>query len=866
MPRPCTPKAGKTKLSTLLRRLKIKNLDPALGSAAIEELQAEKIKTAPKRKQKLPPPLSPGEGLTRLRYWFESIGYTPFPFQEEAWAQFRAGKNGLIHVPTGAGKTYAAYIGPLSELLENPADGLQILIITPLRALSRDMEKSLEAPIQAMDLPFRVESRTGDTSSALRSRQRTELPHILITTPESLNLLLSYSDARERFAELKAIIVDEWHELMTSKRGIQIELALARLRQFSPKLRAWALSATIPNLEEAARCVVGVGQEAVVVKAALPRPIEIDALIPREMDVFPWAGHLGGVMLEQLLEILDIEVSTLIFTNVRSHAERWYQDILEARPDWAGLLAVHHGSLSKTEREFVEEGLKSGDIKLVICTSSLDLGVDFAPVERVFQIGSPKGVARIIQRAGRAAHRPGAACKITCVPTQALELIEISAVRQAIADNQLEPRLSLQKPYDVLVQHLVTCGLGGGFTAEALYQEVITAASYQTLTWEEFQWILTMVCQGGQALGAYPEYRKVEAKDGKYSVSDKRIAQLHRLNIGTISSDTAMQVAFLKGKPLGQVEEAFVSRLKKGDIFTFAGRTVEFVMIREMTAYVRLSSRKSTVVPRWSGGRLPLSSSLASYFRQTLQQNRTRTRKGVETQALKPIFELQRERSQIPKADELLADLFGPRHGFHLFLYPFEGRAVHEGLAALLAYRMSQRQKLTFQMSINDYGIEFLSQEAFSFKEALEDDLFSTENVGTHLQHSLNMSELARRQFRDIARISGLIYQNYPGMYKQSRQLNTSASVLYDVFDKFDPENLLLMQARREVLENQFEQGRLMETLIRLQAARLCWVDLKKPSPLCFPLMVERIGSQQLRASNESIGERIRKMQAQWLK
>jgi ATP-dependent helicase Lhr and Lhr-like helicase len=706
MPTRSETEAEKARLRALMRRLKIKpsaqNQPEGLGDIS----DTENPRKALKRKKQLPSAVLLGEGLSVLREWFASIGYMPFAFQEEAWAAFRAGKNGLINVPTGAGKTYASYIGPLSELLENPNDGLQILIITPLRALSRDMEKSLEAPIQGLNLPFRVESRTGDTSTTLRARQRKELPHILITTPESLNLLLSYSDARERFAQLRAIIVDEWHELVTSKRGIQIELALARLRHFSPSLRTWALSATMPNLEEAARCIVGIGQEAVVVKAALPRPIEIEALIPREMEVFPWAGHLGSIMLEQLLEILDIDVSTLMFTNVRSHAERWYQDILEAKPEWAGLMAVHHGSLSKPEREFVEEGLKSGYIKLVICTSSLDLGVDFAPVERVFQLGSPKGVARIIQRAGRAAHRPGASCKITCVPTQALELIEISAVRQAIADNKLEPRLSLKKPYDVLVQHIVTCALGGGFTATDLYQEVITAASYETLTREEFDWILELVCQGGNALRAYPEYRKVEEQDGLFTVPDKRIAQLHRLNIGTISADTAMHIAFLKGKSLGQVEESFVSRLKKGDIFTFAGRTLEFVMIREMTAYVRLSTRKSNVVPRWSGGRLPLSSSLASYFRQTLQQNRTRLGKEPELQALKPIFDLQRDRSRIPKANELLAEGFRSRQGHHLFLYPFEGRAVHEGLAALMAYRMSQMEKLTFQMTINDESVQ----------------------------------------------------------------------------------------------------------------------------------------------------------------
>jgi len=834
--------------------------------ASSEKATQKKNAKTSSRKKALPSTIPVSDGLSVLRDWFHTLGYQPFPFQEEAWQRFRAGESGLIHVPTGAGKTYAAYLGPLSELLENPSEGLRILIITPLRALSRDMEKALEAPIKALNLPFRVESRTGDTSSTIRSRQRKQLPQILITTPESLNLLISYEDAKERFAGLQAVIVDEWHELMTSKRGIQVELALARLRHFSPTMRTWALSATMANLQEAAQCVVGTEKQAVMVTANIPRPIVIDSLIPREMESFPWAGHLGSMMLEQLLEILDINISTLIFTNVRSHAERWYQDILEARPDWAGLMAVHHGSMSKREREFVEEGLKEGFIKLVICTSSLDLGVDFAPVERVFQIGSPKGVARTIQRAGRAAHRPGAACQITCVPTQALELVEVSAVRKAVEENNLEPRLSLKKPYDVLVQHIVTCALGGGFSAKAFYEEVITTVSYQFLTWEEFEWILMLVRSGGQSLGSYPEYRKVELREGLYVVPDQRIAQLHRFNIGTISSDASMNIAFLKGKSLGQVEESFISRLKKGDVFTFAGRTVEYVMTRDMTAYVRLASQKTNVVPRWSGGRLPLSSSLASYFRQTLDRNRNSLEPEPEIQALKPILKMQKFRSVIPKCNELLAECLRSRQGTHLFLYPFEGRMVHEGLAALLAYRMSRHQKLTFQMTVNDYGMEFLSQEDFPFLEMLEEgDLFSRENVAEDLLHSLNMSELARRHFRDIARIAGLIYQNYPGLYKNSRQLTTSSSLLYDVFEKFEPDNLLLQQARREVLENQFEQGRLMDTLARLSTADLQWVDMPKPSPLCFPLMVERIGSQQLKASNESAVERIMKMHRQWL-
>jgi len=815
----------------------------------------------------LPKPIK--DGLATLRDWFSKQGYKPFPYQEEAWQQFRAGHSGLINVPTGTGKTYSAYFGPLSELLENPQDGLQILIITPLRALSRDMEKALAAPLIDLNLNFRVESRTGDASSYLRARQKKLLPQILITTPESLNLLLSYEEAETQFSKVKAVILDEWHELLSSKRGIQVELAMARIRRFSSNVRTWALSATIANIEEAALCAVGSHNSYRVVTGSLSRPITIDSLIPEEIDSFPWSGHLGKQMLDQLVEAIDIEVSTLIFTNVRSHAERWYQDILDARPEWAGLMALHHGSLDRRSREFVEEGLKSGYIKLVICTSSLDLGVDFAPVERVFQIGSPKGIARMIQRAGRSSHRPGMPCKITSVPTQALELAEVVAVRHAIKEGRIEPRYSLNKPLDVLVQHLVTCALGGGFKPQALYKEIKTAYSYCDLTKKEFDWVMQLVRDGGESLTAYPEYHKIELKQGFYVVPDVRLARLHRLNIGTITSSASMTVAFVGGKKLGSVEESFISKLQKGDVFTFAGRMVEFVMVRDMVAFVRTATKKSNVVPRWDGGRFPLSASLADEIRQVLERSAGKTTKKTQEQdpeiaALSPILETQRTISLIPKSNELLAEQLKTRYGYHLFLYPFEGRLVHEGLAALLAYRMSQTEKLTFQMTVNDYGIEFLSTEAFPYEEYLTKALFTLDQLTDDLIGSMNMSELARRQFRDIARIANLVYQNHPGSHKTSRQLQTSSTVLYDVFNKFDPSNLLLAQAQREVLERQFEQSRLATTLKRLQGTSLKLVKLKRPSPLCFPLMAERVGSR-MRVSNESMGERIAKMQRQWM-
>lgn len=823
---------------------------------------------------------SPEEALAILRHWFTRQGWTPWPFQEEAWAAYLQGKSGLIHIPTGAGKTYGAYIAPLAELIaaRPEADaGLQILFITPLRALTRDIELALKAPVEALELPVSVESRTGDTSSSARSRQRKTLPHVLITTPESLSLLLSDDNAREKFRSVKAVILDEWHEMLSSKRGIQVELALARLRHWNnqwrekqpghPPLRAWALSATIANLHEAAESAAGVGAEPVIVSGQMERPLTIDTLLPENVDRFPWAGHLGARMLPQLVEALDITQSTLIFTNVRSHAERWFLDLLDARPEWAGQIALHHGSLDREEREFVERGLKEGFIKIVVCTSSLDLGVDFAPVERVFQIGSPKGVARLIQRAGRAAHRPGALCRITCVPTNALELVEIAAVRDAIARGEVEGREPLKKPYDVLAQHLVTCGLGGGFGADELYAEIRRSVAYRDLTREEFDWILDLVRGGGKTLKAYAEYHKLHYDNGRYEVKNNLVAQLHRFNIGTITSDSAIRVEFISSrKKLGTVEEHFISRLKKGDVFVFAGRTLEFVMLKDMVAYVRQAKTRNTNVPRWDGGKLPFSRSLGKAVRERLELSTREGKPDVpEIQAALPVLEAQGLISRIPTADSLLCEVFQSREGHHLFIFPFEGRYVHEGLAAVLALRLSRLHKTTFQVSVNDYGVEFVSQDPFPYEAVLTPALFSERDLVADILESMNISELARRQFREVARVAGLVYQNYPGTMKTARQLQASAGIIYDVFSRFDPENLFLQQSRREVLERQFEESRLAETLRRLQTVKLDIVHVSQPSPLAFPLMVERIGTH-FRLSSESLAERVEKLKKQWMK
>ena len=799
--------------------------------------------------------------LERLRAWFDERGWVPFPYQEQAWEAYRHGEDGLIHVPTGAGKTYAAYLAALAEIADNPGDGLRLLYIAPLRAMSRDIQKALQAPVDALDLPVTIESRNGDTSSSVKRRQKKRLPNVLITTPESLTLLMTYRHARRHFQTCRMIIVDEWHELLSSKRGTQTELALARMRKWNPDVQTWALTATISNVEEAAEAAAGVGSEPTIIRAEIERPITVETLLPDEVDTFPWYGHMGLRMLDEALERLDPEHSTLVFTNTRSQAERWYQAIVEERPEWESVMAMHHGSISKKERRRIEEGLKSGELRMVVCTSSLDLGVDFSPVERVFQLGSVKGIARLIQRAGRAGHQPGAPCHITCVPTHALELFEIASAREAVDRGDLEPRHPKNKPLDVLAQHLVSCALGDGFVRDELYEELLTTGAYANLTRQEFDWTMDLVEHGGDTLQAYDRYHKIVEIDGRFLVEDKRIARQHRMSIGTITSDASVEVRFLNNKWLGTVEESFISKLDPGDVFMFAGRVLELENINDMKAYVRVSDETPNHLPRWMGGRLPISPSLSSAVRQIFENVRDGSWDSDEVNAARPIVEAQTRLSAIPSHDQTLLELCETSEGYHAFIYPFEGQLVHEGLASLLSLRLQRRHPGTFALSANDYGIELLSAEPYPFVDLLMEDVFTDENLFDDAMESINVGELAKRQFRGIARIAGLVFDGYPGSRKSDRQLQASAGLIYDVFAKYDPDNLLLHQSRREVLEQQFEETRLVDTLRRLQDTDWVVTQVERPSPMGFPLLIDRI---RARMSNQSLLERIARMKERW--
>lgn len=806
-------------------------------------------------------------GLDRLRAWMLARGRTPHPFQEDTWRAFLAGESGLLNVPTGAGKTYASYLGPLAALIDEHdagsfAPGLRIVYLTPLRAVSRDIERALREPVADLGLPFRVESRTGDTTQALRSRQKSRLPEVLITTPESLTVLLTDPDPARRFAQIRCIIADEWHELMGSKRGTQAELAVARLRTFSPGLRTWALSATIGNLAQAAQAAVGTGREPRLITADIDRPIEIEAILPTRSGQLAWAGHMGLRMLGPVTDWLDPSIPTLVFCNTRAQAELWFNAIRDARPDWSGRMALHHGSVGREERETIEAGLKSGDASIVVCTSSLDLGVDFAPVERVMQIGSPKGIARLLQRAGRSGHRPGAVCRIACVPTHALQLVEIAAVRRAVQRGDIEDRELHAKPLDVLTQHLVTCAIGGGFTPCELFNEVRGAYAYRNLTREEFDWAMDLVTTGGQTLAAYDRYRKVTEREGKAVIADDRTARLHRLNIGTITAEATVAVRYVNGRTLGQIEEYFVARLRPGQKFLFSGKLLRFVAMRDMAALVRPATGATSHTPHWAGIKLPISESLGAAVRQTLQQARDGDRSLPELCAVAPVIDTQQRLSAIPDAGQTLIEVTDTHEGTHLFIYPFAGKLVHAGLAAIIALRLGRIRPATFTTAVNDYGFEVLCDQPFPFLDHTDDALFATDRLIEDTLDAVDVGQLSRRQFREIARIAGLVFQSYPGSPRTPRQLQASAELIYDVFDQFDPGNPLMAQARAEVMGRHFQQSRLSDTLDRIRTNHRIVMRTERPTPLGFPLIVERVSAE---VSSQTIAERVEAMRRQWL-
>jgi len=800
--------------------------------------------------------------------WFAARGWTPFSFQLQAWQTYLDGKSGLVNAPTGSGKTYSLMMPILLEFIrDNPncktkkKNGLQAIWITPIRALSKEIELSASRVIEGLELPWKIGVRSGDTSLKERAKQKENPPELLITTPESLHLLLAQKGYKDFFKTLKVVVADEWHELMGSKRGVQVELALSRLKTIVPRLKVWGISATIGNMDEALQALLGNYYQQnnfEIIKAEdINKQIEVVSVMPDSIDRLPWAGHLGIHLLQKVIDIVKKSGTTLIFTNTRSFAEIWYQKMLDKAPELSGLMAMHHGSISQDLRNWVEDQLHEGKLKAVVCTSSLDLGVDFRPVETVIQIGSPKGVARFLQRAGRSGHQPGAVSKIYFVPTHSLELMEAAALREAIKQKVVEDRVPYLRSFDVLIQYLITLAVSEGFEPDKILEEVRGTFSFASISDDEWLWLMNFITTGGDSLQAYDEYRKVIIQQGLYKVENRSIAMRHRLSIGTIVGDSSLFVRYVSGKYLGTIEEYFISRLSPGDVFWFAGKSLELVRIKEMEAQVRKSNRKAGAVPSWQGGRMPLSSQLSEMIRLKIDEVVRGEEKEEEMKFLKPLFDLQRDRSVLPGNREFLIEYFQSDEGYHVLMYPFEGRFVHEGVAALVAYRIAQIQPITFSIAMNDYGFELLSDQPIPIEEAIETNVLGVENLMHDIQASINSTEMARRKFRDIAAISGLVFKGYPGKPVKDRHLQSTSQLFFNVFHEYDATNLLLRQAFEEVMDFQLEEARLRRALERISHQQIILTHPDKPTPFAFPIMVDRLREK---LSTEKIDDRIRKM------
>ena len=798
-----------------------------------------------------------------IKAYFGKRSWKIAPYQKKAWEAYSRGESGLIHSPTGTGKSLAAWFGPVAEYLNKETreskspEERKILWITPLRALAVDTVQSLEMSVREIGLDWEVGLRTGDTPSNIKAKQKKKLPRCLVTTPESLSLALSYATFQRHFRAVDCVVVDEWHELISTKRGVQLELCLARLRKINTRLRTWGLSATLGDPKTALQCLMGSSNKGRLILGPPSKVYEIHSILPDRIERFPWSGHIGLTLLPKVIECINKTNTSLVFTNTRAQAEIWYEKLIQSKPEWRNNIALHHSSIAKKERESVEKGLKNGRLRCVVCTSSLDLGVDFQPVDQVLQVGSPKGISRLLQRAGRSGHSPGRISSIFCVPTNALELAEIAAARIAQLQGKLESRIPIQGALDVLAQHCVTLSLAEGLNPDSLLQEVKSSFAFRDISTSQWEWLLGFISNGGSALQSYPDYRRVEQSNSLLRCTSKKIAQRHRMSIGTIGSDNVMQIRWLRGGYIGSIEESFIGKLNRGDTFLFGGKLLELKQTRDMTAYVSLSKKKKRIVPRWQGGRIPLSTQLAETL-QSLLAVADHSPASPEMEILAPILELQKKWSRLPDAKGLLVEQTSTREGFHLYFFPFAGRFVHEGIGNLVALRLSRVFEATLHVTANDYGFELYSRTPIDISEITIRKLLSSNNWQQDLLEGINEAELSKRQFRDIAQIAGLVFPGYPGREKSARQIQASSELIFEVLRKYDPLNELLNQSLLEVLDQQIDKRRIDNTLQRIQKGSISLVETPKLTPLAFPLWAERIRTQTI--SSETWEKRVRMM------
>ncbi|MGB3607942.1 ligase-associated DNA damage response DEXH box helicase [Psychroserpens sp.] len=805
------------------------------------------------------------EGYKIIENWMASKGQKPFKFQEQTWAKYQNGYSGMVVAPTGFGKTFSVFLAVMIDYLNHPEHykkGLKLLWISPLRSLAKDLAKAMTLAVEDIGLDWEVAVRNGDTPTNVRRKQERLMPDVLIITPETIHLLFSQKKNSRWFKTINCVAVDEWHELLGNKRGILVELALSRLRYLSEGLKIWGITATIGNLDQATNVLLPYPElKTVMIKAKEKKKIKVTSLLPDEVEVLPWAGHLGKSMVSKIIPIIHEHTTTLIFTNTRGQSELWYQIILEADPDLAGLLAIHHGSIDKKLRNWIEDAISEGNLKAVVCTSSLDLGVDFKPVDCVIQIGSAKGIARFMQRAGRSGHSPYETSKIYIVPTHSLELVEAAALKEAVKEERVENREPMVLTYDVMVQFLVTLAVGEGFRAEVALLLLRRTHAFSMLTDEEFAWAILFITQGGHTLKSYEEFHKVvKDENGLFIVKSRRISMLHRMNIGAIVSDAMLRVKFMSGGYIGMIEEYFISKLKPNDSFILAGRVLQLLHIKDMTAYVKISKAKKAITPSWLGGRLPLTSYMSHFLRKKLSDALTPGIRERELKFLHPLIARQSEFSHIPKEDEFLVELIDTKEGFHLFMYPFEGRLIHEVISALIAYRISRITPLTFTIAMNDYGFELLSDQPIPLDHDNIHEILSNKNLMDDVVASINAAEMASRKFRDIAVISGLVVQSMPGRNQNNKSLQSSSGLIFRVLEDNEPNNLLLRQAYTEVFNQQLEEVRLKHAFNRINNSKLIIKKSNTFTPLSFPIKVD---SLRQTLSSEKLDKRIQRIQAE---
>lgn len=818
----------------------------------------------------------------RWRDWLKAQDIGAAVFQQQAWRAYADGHSGLISAPTGRGKTLAALGGPLMQAMaeaETPegraSHGPRMLWVTPLRALASDTRERITGPVAAVLPHWQVAMRTGDATSRDKRLTDTGKAQLVVITPESLALLLSHERSREQFSQLRCIVVDEWHELLPSKRGVLLQLNLARIQALAPSAQVWGLSATIGNLQEASDVLLSAWQvqAPALIQDMRPKPFHLHSIAPPLGTRMPWAGHLGLANLGEVAKLVFSAPSTIVFTNTRAQAELWHTALASIWPEDADTLAIHHGSLDQGVRQSVEQRLRAGTLRCVVATSSLDLGVDFPAVERVIQIGGARSVARMVQRAGRAKHRPGAAVHVEAVATQAMDLAEFAAVRELAEAQVYERREPLRLCFDVLSQHAMSAALAGGFRPPELLAEVRRTAAFRDLSDAQWQAVLAFLEHGSDSLVQYPQYERLHCADGLCQPANTGVVRMHRMSIGTITAHGAVNVQYLRGARLGSVEEAFIARLSPGDVFNFAGRSLVLVRLENQTAWVRRSAEVGLLTPAWAGSLMPMSSSLGERMQQLLSSAAASPAAddaphARELQWLQPLLQLQSQRSLVPGADQLLIEQVGNTQASQgakaapLFVYPFAGRVAHEGLAVLIATRLAHLQANTFAWACNEIGLMIQPTLPIDANAVDWAEIFKLDGLDTDLRSAVNFSELARKRFKEIAQIAGLVQSKVPGKKSRAsdRQLQVSASLLFDVLSKYDPEHLLLRQARQEALDQELHLPTMQRLLASIAMRQIALRFPARHTPFSFGLWAESFRGQ---LSNETWQDKVRRMAAQ---